>query len=122
MKIVPLENGFKVGDKVHAEAELRLPTAGDIIDAGVDAERAVFTPQGWVLLSSPTLIAQHVLCKQIVRIGEHQGPLTLAELKLLSARDLQLLQEAADALDQALATALTARGRAAAPGDSPGGR
>ncbi len=120
-----LIDGFKVGEAIHKEAELRLPTAGDVIEAGLESERAVLTPAGYVLLMSPTLVAQHVLCRQVVRIGTHQGPLTLAELKKLSERDLQLLQQLAAQLDSATDDAIGAlfdRGRPAAPGQGAGGR
>lgn len=122
MKSVTLIDGFKVGEKVHRDAELRLPKAGDIIEAGLESERVVPTPEGYVLLMSPTMIAQHTLRRQIARIGEHPGPLTLAELKLLSATDLQLLQQAAEQLDGALNQALDQRGRSAAPDAGAGGR
>lgn len=121
-KIVTLIDGLKVGDKVHLEAELKLPDAQDIIDAGVQSERAVMTQQGWLLLTSPTLIAQHTLCRQIVRIGDHKGPLSMAELGKLSAVDLQLLQARADQLDRAIAEALEARGRAGGSGGGAGAR
>ena len=125
MEPVKLEllDGLKVNEIIHKRVLLRLATAGDVIDAGQEAERAVQTPQGYVLLMSPTLMAQHVLRRQIVSIGDYQGPLTLAELKTLSQADLQLLQEAAEKIDGAVTTALeelARRGRAAAPGGRAG--
>lgn len=119
-KIVSLKDGYKVGDKVHKDAELRLPRGGDIIDAGLASERAVLTADGYVLLQSPTLIAQHVLARQIARIGDYTGPFTIDDLRLLSQDDLQLLQQGAEALDQALHQSLENRGRAAAPGEGAG--
>lgn len=119
---ITLKDGFRVGDQVHTVVTLKLPSAGDIIDAGVEAERAVLTEQGYVLLMSPTLTAQHVLRRQIVCIGTHPGPLTLSELKKLSADDLQLLQLKAEGLDGALLKALESRGRSEAPGEGAGGR
>lgn len=118
-----LLDGLKVGEATHKKALLRLPTAGDVIEAGQEAERAVHTAQGYVLLMSPTLMAQHVLRRQIVSIGAHMGPLTMAELKALSQADLQLLQQTAESIDGAVTTALeelARRGRAAAPGGRAG--
>lgn len=122
MKTVALLDGLTVGETKHTEAELRLPLAGDIIDAGVESERAVLTEHGWVLLMSPTLIAQHTLRRQIVRIGEHKGPLSIGEMRKLSQHDLGLLQAAAEVLDAALARALDSRGRSEAPGGGAGGQ
>lgn len=115
---VQLNDGFKVGDATHKVAELRYPKAGDLIDANQESEVPVSTPSGYQLMVSPTLIGAHVLRRQVVRIGDYEGPLTLAELKRLSQTDLNLLQAEAERMDNALAEALVARGRSAAPGHS----
>jgi phage FluMu protein gp41 len=121
--IVPLKDGLKVGGTVHLEAELRLPTAADILDAGLQAERAVPTPDGYMLLISPSQHAAITLGRQIVRIGDHAGPLMLEELRKFSARDLQALQLAAAELDGSKVQAsLENRGRSEAPGEGAGGR
>ena len=98
---VTLTRGLLVGDEAQLEAELREPTAGDVIDAGQEAERVVMTAEGPELVSSPSLLGALVLCKQVVRIGTVQGPLKLADLKKLSALDLQRLQEKAQELEAA---------------------
>lgn len=110
--IVPLTDGFKIGEHLHTEAELKECSAGDLIDATVDAERLVATREGdYVLVASPTLVGMHALRRQIVRIGEHQGPLTLAELKRLSGRDLNLLRNSAQALETASLKGVEERGK-----------
>lgn len=120
-KTVPLVDGLTSGDQTFIEAILKAPDAGDIIDASLESEKPVQTPQGWQLLVSPVLLEQHVLRRQVLSIGDFQGPLTMAELKKLSQADLQLLQAAAGELDQQLAAGIIARGRSAAPGAAAGG-
>lgn len=108
---VTLIKGLKIGESVHLEAELREATVADMVDGASDAERVVATPDGYQLVASPTRTSLEVLRRQIVRIGDHQGPLSLAELKMLSAKDLELLNLAADGLEQATVRAVEERGR-----------
>lgn len=117
---ITLAQGFKQGEVVHKDAELRAPTAGDLIDAGAESEVMKLTQQGFQLVQSPTLVSAHVLRRQIVCIGGYKGPLTLQELGSLSGEDYSALQAAASKLDQAAAEALQARGRADAPGGTGG--
>jgi len=106
--IFPLRKGLKVGDTIHKECEIREAAGADIIDGSTEAEELRLTPGGWALVSSPALAEMHILRRQIVRIGDHEGPLTLAELKtsgeaLKSAtrEDLARLPPVAEALDRA---------------------
>jgi phage FluMu protein gp41 len=109
---VTLKKGLKVGEDVHKEAEIREATAGDMIEATEESERAVFVEgEGYKLLVSNTMLGVHTLCRQVVRIGEHPGPLTLAEIKKLSAQDLNLLQERAMMLENGSLEAIEERGR-----------
>ncbi|BBO75194.1 hypothetical protein DSCW_26110 [Desulfosarcina widdelii] len=110
---VPLKDGLKIGNAVHKDAELREYTAGDMIDACAAAEKVVATPAGPALVASPTMTDMELLCRQIVRIGDHKGPLALAEMRNLSGRDLAALQGAAEALDSGADQAADQRGRVA---------
>ena len=96
-----LNKGLTVGETVHKLAEIREVTAGDLIDATDESEKLVPTPEGYQLIPSPTLVGLHTLRRQIVAIGDHPGPLTMAEMKLLSGTDLELLQQTATTLDAA---------------------
>jgi len=109
---VTLKKGLKIGEEVHHEAEIREASAGDLIDATEESERAVFIEgEGYKLLVSDTMLGLHALRRQIVRIGDHPGPLTLGELKKLSAGDLNLLQERAIMLENGSLEAIVERGR-----------
>jgi len=108
---VTLKDGLKIGEETHLEAEIREPSGGDILDANEDGEKLVATPAGYQLVPSPTMVGAHVLRRQIVRIGTYPGPLTLAELRKLSANDLATLQHRAEALESAALEALKDRGR-----------
>jgi len=111
MVIVTLRNGLKVGEAIHKEAEIREATGGDFIDATEESERLCQTPEGnYILVASPTLVGINTLRRQIVRIGDYAGPLTTAEMKKLSGRDISLLQTAAEKLDDA-ANAVAERGK-----------
>ena len=113
MATVTLKKGLRVKDAVHTEAEIRESTAGDFIEATEESERLCQTPDGnYVLVASPTLVGINILRRQIVRIGEYEGPLTLGELKKLSGGDLSLLQDKATQLEgAAVAEKVTDRGR-----------
>lgn len=115
-----LTRGLKIKDVVHTEAEIREATAEDLIDATDESEKVVRTAEGFQLLASPTLVGLNTLRRQIVRIGDYKGPLTLGELKKLSAVDLSLLQEKAGELETATLAEIAARGRHSAGGQGDG--
>lgn len=109
---VTLHKGLKIKDVYHKEAQLREATAGDMIDATEDSERLALTPEGnYILVASPTLVGINILRRQIVKVGEYEGPLTLTEMKMLSGADIGLLQQKAEQLDTAVAEELAKRGR-----------
>lgn len=118
-----LTDGLTEGSATHTECVLREPTAGELIDASEEAEKLVvhhFEPQ---LVTSPTLVGVNILRRQIVRIGDIQGPIERDMLNKLSVHDLNLIQRKAKALEHA-ALAVSQRGRrdgagnADPPGDS----
>lgn len=115
MHTIELEKGLKVGDTTHKTATLREPSAGDLINAMAESERVVIVPNAAggepQLLLSNTALSINTLRRQIVSLGDIKGPLEHEQLNLLSATDLQLLQNAADTLDNAAAKAMDARGR-----------
>lgn len=113
---VTLTDGVPVGDRVEHELVLRLPTAGDILDAQEEAERPVPTPQGWQLMASDTRVYMETLRRQVKKIGPDSGPMEVATLRKLSAGDLGLLDRAVAALDDALKSELAKRGRSEGAG------
>lgn len=107
---VPLPIGLKTTrtsaagqeDVIHREAVLRELTTGDLINAGAEAEKVVLGDDGdYHLVQSPTLAGVHMLRRQIVRIGEIEGPLEIGELLKLDTADFTALQDAAERLDAA---------------------
>lgn len=109
---ITLKDGITLGEDTLTEAVLRSPTAGDVMDAQEESEKLVETLDGPRLVSSPTLSGAGMLRRQIVRIGNLEGPLALSDLRKLTPRDMHALQTAANKLDDALAgEALTDRGR-----------
>lgn len=113
---VPLADGLKVGNDVLKDAVVRELGGADLIDAQFEAERLVETKTGPQFVTSPAAMGLALLRRQVVRVGNVQGPLAVSDLKKLSARDLTALQVAADTLDAAAAAAIngavTDRGRA----------
>lgn len=97
-----LHHGLKIGEDVLMEVVVREMTAGDILEAKEDAEKMVMTPDGPVLVTSPTRFGTELLRRQIVKIGNLSGPIALSELKKLHPADLNMIQAKADELDFAL--------------------
>ncbi len=112
---VTLKGGLKIGEVTHLVAEIREALSGDIIEAMEESEKVVLLPGSDrpepALVASPTMVGIHTLRRQIVRIGEHKGPLTLAEIKRLIPADLNALQQKAEELEAAGLASLTDRGR-----------
>lgn len=87
---------------LHREAVLRELTTGDLVNAATEAEKVVLGDDGeYHLVQSPTLAGLHMLRRQIVRIGDIEGPFEVGELLKLATPDFQALQAAADRLDAA---------------------
>jgi phage FluMu protein gp41 len=101
-----------IGETTHKDAEIREATAGDLIEATEESEKVVLTPDGYQLVASPTMVGLNTLRRQIVRIGEYPGPLTLTELKKLSSKDISLLQEQAEIVESVSLKEFADRGRA----------
>ncbi len=100
---ITLRDGLKIGETTHTEAEIRDVTASDLIEATAESEKLVNVPdEGAQFVTSPALVGINTLRRQIVRIGDHKGPLSLAEIKRLSAVDLWLLQATVNKMDAAL--------------------
>ena len=115
-ELVTLKKGFMVGAVAHLEAELREATSGDILDAMEESEKLVMVPDdsgGSVpaLVGSPTLVGINTLRRQIVRIGDYKGPMSLAEIKKIDPLDLNLLQQRAELMETAGLAGITDRGR-----------
>lgn len=100
-----LVGGLQIGETNHTEAELKELSAKDLIESQQSAEKVVLVPQADgsaipELVSSPVTAGLEALARQIVRIGDHQGPMEIADLKKLkSAEDIGILQQAAQQLE-----------------------
>lgn len=114
--VFKLETGLKLGDEPQLECELREPTAGDVIDASEESEKAIVMGGQPQLVTSPTLVGINTLRRQIVRIGDIPGPLARETLNRLTPEDLNKIQYEAELLDQA-SRAVTQRGRADGAGE-----
>lgn len=119
--IIPLTTPIKIGQKECSELILREANGGDVIEAQEESEKLVMTIDGPQLVASPTLVGLNVLRRQIVSIGEVQGPFDIVTLKRLSVPDLNKVQNSADEMDKAQAlqiakAELNKRGRDAEPG------
>lgn len=115
-----LKDGFKVGEKTYLKVSLRSLTAGDVMDANLDAERLEMAPQmnadgqitgyGPEYVKSPTLVAMHTLRRQVSIVGLLEAPLEMEMLRKLSPDDINLLTRIANAMDTADLEAIN-RGR-----------
>jgi len=117
---VPLIVGYKIGEDLLYDAKIRDITAGDIIESQVNAERLMQTENGPELVTSPTLAGVHMLRRQIVSIGNVNGPLSLDEIYRLDPLDYNLLQSKAEELETAAMKKITAEENAQRGRDSEG--
>lgn len=108
---VQLEKGITVGDKTHRLAVLKEHDAGMVIDATSESEKVVVVGGQPHLVASPNLVGIEVLRRQIVKIGDINGPIEIEQMRLLSSDDLSRLQDAADRLEFASMCVLEAEGK-----------
>ncbi|KJZ09425.1 hypothetical protein TW85_22010 [Marinomonas sp. S3726] len=115
MHKVTLDKGISVGDKTYKKVTLKALSAGDVISAMEESERVVMvpTPNGLEpsLLMSNALMGVNTLRRQIKTLGELEGPLEREQLDLLSDKDLEILQAGVTDMDNAIAKAVSERGR-----------
>jgi phage FluMu protein gp41 len=115
---VTLHKGLKVGEKVHNVVTLRELNAGDVLKAMEESERVVLVPTANglepSLLMSNSMMGVNTLRRQIVSIGEIQGPIEREQLDLLSDRDLDILNSGVSDMEKAIVKALSERGRSSA--------
>ncbi|NDV20918.1 hypothetical protein GO013_16020 [Pseudodesulfovibrio sp. JC047] len=110
IETIPLTTPVTIGKNECHEIVLREATGGDVIEAQEESEKLVMTADGPQLVASPTLVGMGVLRRQVVKIGDVDGPVDLVTLKRLSVYDLNQVQLKADAMDAATeAEALKAR-------------
>lgn len=117
---ITLKDGLKVGEKTYLTVSLKSLTAGDVMDANLDAERLEMVPQmnaggaitgyGAEYVKSPTLVAMHTLRRQVSVVGLLDAPLEIEMLRKLSPDDINLLTGVANTMDAADLEAIT-RGR-----------
>lgn len=98
---IALADGIASDGVAQTAVTLRELCAGDVFDAAREAETLQQTAEGYELVQSPTLMGMHLLRRQVARVGTVEGPLTLGQMRLLSARDLGILQAATAALESA---------------------
>ena len=91
-----LRKGITIGGVPHKEFEMRECVLGDMLDAEKE------TPVGNALAYTVELV-----CRQLVRIGEHTGPITAGQLRKLPPDDWETLQEARLALADAAKNGLS---------------
>lgn len=107
-----LPNGLQTDQSTYKEVGLRKLVTGDYIDAQLAAEKVIVQNGKALSYTSDVLMGLELLCRQIDYIGSIQGPFNIKQLRKLHEDDFQLIQEQAEALDNQLAEALAARGRA----------
>lgn len=117
-----LKHGLPFGKGDDAEPQYDVTmcdcSSGDLIDARVESQQLLSTPDGYQLVLSPEHVGLNLLRRQIKSIGKILGPLSLAQLKSLELEDYEHLVNEAANLDAAVfAERLSDRGR---PDKAPG--
>lgn len=106
-----LVDGMMLGEEKQTLVTLRPATAGDVIEATEESEKLFNTPEGPALVASPTLVATHMLCKQIVSVGDIPAPISLDMLKKLTPNDMELLHKKIAEIEIASMEVTLSRGR-----------
>ncbi|ODR88005.1 hypothetical protein ABT47_16040 [Shewanella xiamenensis] len=114
-----LMHGLRIGEgeqqRIYTSVTLRELTAGDLIDSALAAEQVRQVFDGgrarYVAVRSEELFSLALLGRQIARLGDLQGPISLEMLKRLHADDLLMLSRHVNGLDGAAMEDITARGR-----------
>lgn len=115
-----LIDGYQPVETVHKECVIRSATAGDVIDAVEAAEKPIVTAEGVVLVVSDHRMGLEMARRQIVRIGGVDGPLSVAQMRELTATDFDLIQEHLVKLDGPAKDASKTLGERGRPSGSGG--
>lgn len=105
-KPLPLQDGIKIGNVVYKHVYVKSRyTGGDMVDAGLAAERLFddpAAPGNFVVRTSPTLQGWELLKRMVQYVGEKKIPVTEDNLRTLSDRDLGMLTAVATRLSPAV--------------------
>ena len=118
IKEFDLIDGIALGDGdsqvIHKQVKIRSLTAGDLEDCALLAERVLNLNGEVVIAVSPTRMNNEIIKRQILKVGQIDGPLQDIFFRKLSAIDLELIQNEVNKLDVAGRAAVEAalnRGR-----------
>ncbi|HBQ6087519.1 TPA: phage tail assembly protein [Klebsiella pneumoniae subsp. pneumoniae] len=101
----------------HKEVTFRELTSEDVINSQLAAERVVIGENGKaVAYCSEVLMGVELLRRQILKVGEIPGPLSLKQIYNFHPEDLEILSSKASSMDDLL-TGTAGRGRPDADGD-----
>lgn len=126
--VFDLKHGLKVGKgkdaETHYEVELRELTTADVIDSELAAEKVVVVGENGsekgVAYISGVLMGLELLRRQVARVGEIEGPLSMKLLRQLHPDDMKKLNDKAEEMDKALA-GIGNRGRSDAVSENADG-
>ena len=117
-----LKHGYVTGkgtadETRHTDVTLRELDSRDVVESQLAAERVVIGDNGKaVAYCSEVLMGLELLRRQILKVGEIPGPLSIKQLYSFHPEDLELLSSSASSLDDMLAETSN-RGRRDAAGD-----
>jgi phage FluMu protein gp41 len=126
--VFELKHGLTVGKgadaETHYEVELRELTTADVIDSELAAEKVVVVgangSEKGIAYTSGVIMGLELLRRQVARIGEIDGPVSMKLLRQLHPDDMKMLNDKADEMDKALA-GIGNRGRSDAVGENANG-
>ncbi|WP_437889582.1 phage tail assembly protein [Phytobacter sp. V91] len=119
---IHLKHGYVTGkgtsdETRHTDVTLRELDSRDVVESQLAAERVVIGDNGKaVAYCSEVLMGLELLRRQILKVGEIPGPLSIKQLYSFHPEDLELLSSSASSLDDMLAETSN-RGRRDAAGD-----
>lgn len=117
-----LKHGYVTGkgttdEARHTEVTLRELDSRDVVESQLAAERVVIGDNGKaVAYCSEVMMGLELLRRQILKVGEIPGPLSIKQLYSFHPEDLEVLSSKASSLDDMLVET-TNRGRSDAAGD-----
>lgn len=85
----PLRHGFTIGGVLHKDFQMRSVVVDDLLDAELETD-----------VTKPLNFSAALLARQLVKVGNFEGPFTVGMIRRLKPIDWRLLRAAQSEVDE----------------------